>query len=161
MREVSILERRRIEAEFARHVLETLSEELGAEKAPALLRRMITKMAHATGREMAALTPGNEDGRHPPDLADFAAIMPLWQRDDALRIEWIERTPEKMSFNVTRCRYAESYRAMGLGELGDTLSCNRDGEFCHGYNPAIRLERTQTIMGGASHCDFRYTLKKD
>jgi predicted butyrate kinase (DUF1464 family) len=24
----------------------------------------------------------------------------------------------------------------------------------------IKLERTQTIMGGASHCDFRYTVEE-
>ena len=45
---------------------------------------------------------------------------------------------------------------MGLGGLGDILSCDRDGAFCEGYDPRIELTRTQTIMGGASHCDFRY-----
>jgi hypothetical protein len=30
-----------------------------------------------------------------------------------------------------------------------------------GFNPKIKLERTQTIMEGADHCDFRYTLEKD
>lgn len=160
MSETSILERRRIEAEFAGHILETLTAELGAERARALLRTAITQMAHAAGRAAAAATPGNTDGQRPPDLVDYAAILPAWQKDDALRIEWVEQSAERLAFNVTRCRYAESYRAMGLGELGDTLSCNRDAEFCHGYNPEIRFERTQTIMGGAKFCDFRYTLKK-
>jgi hypothetical protein len=45
---------------------------------------------------------------------------------------------------------------MGLGEIGDIVSCNRDGAFCKGYDPRIALTRTQTIMSGASHCDFRY-----
>ncbi|MCB1440719.1 MAG: L-2-amino-thiazoline-4-carboxylic acid hydrolase, partial [Nitratireductor sp.] len=40
------------------------------------------------------------------------------------------------------------------------LSCNRDGDFCIGYNPDIEMTRTQTIMRGASHCDFRYRMKK-
>jgi hypothetical protein len=48
---------------------------------------------------------------------------------------------------------------MGLGGLGDILSCDRDGAFCEGYDPRIRLTRTQTIMGGASHCDFRYRVE--
>ena len=47
-------------------------------------------------------------------------------------------------------------RDMGLSEIGDLLSCGRDGAFCTGFNPQIKLERTQTIMKGASHCDFRY-----
>jgi hypothetical protein len=40
--------------------------------------------------------------------------------------------------------------------LGAVLSCNRDGVFCEGYDPKLKLERTQTIMGGATHCNFRY-----
>lgn len=27
-----------------------------------------------------------------------------------------------------------------------------------GFNPAIGFARTQTILGGASHCDFRYRI---
>jgi hypothetical protein len=80
----------------------------------------------------------------------------LWTKDDALTIEVIDEAPGVLDFNVKRCRYAETYRAMGLGEIGDILSCNRDGAFCEGYDPRIKLTRTQTIMGGASHCDFRY-----
>ncbi len=68
----------------------------------------------------------------------------------------IDDKPGVFDFNVRRCRYAETYRAMGLGEIGDILSCNRDGAFCEGYDPRIKLTRTQTIMKGASHCDFRY-----
>lgn len=159
MADVSILDQRRIEAAFAAQLLKTLAAELGEAKALALLRQAITEMAHAAGRQFAAMKPGNEAGRNPPDLRDYAAILPLWQKDDGITIQWLERTDRVLAFNVTRCRYAESYREMGIAELGDTLSCNRDGEFCHGYNPAIRFERTQTLMGGAGHCDFRYTLQ--
>lgn len=160
MPEPSILEQRRIEARFAAALLRTLAGELGQARALALLDKAIVAMAQAAGREFAARTPGHADGARAPDLEDYAAIVPLWQRDDALTIEWIERTPEKLSFDVTRCRYAEAYRDMGLASLGATLSCNRDGAFCSGYNPAIGFQRTQTLMGGASHCDFRYTLKR-
>ena len=48
---------------------------------------------------------------------------------------------------------------MGLGGIGDLLSCSRDGAFCEGYDKRIELTRTQTIMGGASHCDFRYRVR--
>jgi hypothetical protein len=26
-----------------------------------------------------------------------------------------------------------------------------------GFNPDLKLTRTQTVMEGASHCDFRFT----
>ena len=64
--------------------------------------------------------------------------------------------PGEFHFNVTQCRYAEMYRELGLGELGAILSCQRDAAFCEGYHPALKLARTQTLMQGASHCDFRY-----
>jgi hypothetical protein len=153
---VSILERRRIEALFAKAMLRTLAQELGEAPARALMKTAVTAMAHEAGSAFAAANQA-EKGRA-PTLGDYAEILPLWQQDDALRISFIERSAERLSFNVTRCRYAEMYRELGLAELGDTLSCNRDGEFCVGYNPAITLTRTQTIMGGAAHCDFRYTI---
>ena len=59
-------------------------------------------------------------------------------------------------FDVERCRYAEMYKEMGLGEIGHLLSCQRDATFCQGYDPRLKFTRSQTIMQGASHCDFRY-----
>ncbi len=46
--------------------------------------------------------------------------------------------------------------ALGVPELGAILSCNRDAASIAGFNPDVALTRTQTLMGGASHCDFRY-----
>ena len=47
-------------------------------------------------------------------------------------------------------------RRLGLEDLGPILSCGRDGAMIEGFNPAIAFTRTQTIMQGAPHCDFRY-----
>ena len=52
--------------------------------------------------------------------------------------------------------YAEMYRRLGLADLGATLSCQRDRAFIEGFNPRLRLERTQTLMEGGACCDFRY-----
>ena len=123
---------------------------VGEEKAREILRRAIRRAAVAAGAEMASRVEGGAN------LERFKAIQHLWTKDDALTIEVVDDAPGVFDFNVKRCRYAETYRAMGLGEIGDLLSCNRDGAFCEGFDPRIRLTRTQTIMGGASHCDFRY-----
>ena len=95
-----------------------------------------------------------------PRLAHFIALQPLWTKGDALRIETLHQDDTRYDFNVTRCRYAEMYKEMGIAELGAVLSCNRDGAFCEGYDPKLKLERTQTIMGGATHCDFRYRMEE-
>ena len=69
----------------------------------------------------------------------------------------LEESDRKLSFDVTRCAYAEMYERLGLKEFGPCLSCRRDGSFAEGFNPSLKLKRTQTIMEGAPFCDFRFT----
>ena len=112
----------------------------------------IRKAAIAEGRAFAKRAPGGVTS-----MADFIKLYELWTADGALEMEVLEATDEKFDFNITRCRYAETYREMGLAKIGHLMSCNRDGTFCQGYDPKIRLERKQTIMEGAPCCTFRYT----
>ena len=77
-----------------------------------------------------------------------------------MQIEVLEQNESRFAFNVTRCRYAEMYRLLGIPELGALLSCNRDWALIQGFNPDVHLERTQTIMEGAPFCDFRYTMPR-
>jgi hypothetical protein len=155
MTELGILARRKIEAEIIAPIYDEMREAVGEEKAREILRAAIRRAAVAAGADLAKRAPGGAD------LESFKSIFSLWTQDDALRIDVLTDEPGAYDFNVTRCRYAETYRAMGLGALGDILSCNRDGAFCEGYDPRIELTRTQTIMGGASHCDFRYRAKSE
>ena len=39
---------------------------------------------------------------------------------------------EAFEFNVTRCRFAEMYRRLGLADLGPILSCGRDAAMVEG-----------------------------
>jgi fumarate reductase iron-sulfur subunit len=88
-------------------------------------------------------------------------VLPLWSEGGALEIEVSEANTTKCSMNVTRCRYAEMYKRLGLGDYGHLLSCSRDFAFVEGFNPNIKLTRTQTIMEGADFCDFRFkTIKR-
>lgn len=153
--DIPILLRRKIEAMILKHVLDVIAERSDREEAEAVIGDTCSRSAIEQGAQLAEAL-----GRA-PDLTDFAEIQPYWTREDALRIEMLEATEEKMDFNVVRCRYSEMYKEMGLGDIGHLLSCNRDGDFCIGYNPDIELTRTQTIMKGASHCDFRYRMKKE
>jgi hypothetical protein len=89
-------------------------------------------------------------------LSAFARCLDRWTEGGALELDILEQTPERLSFNVTRCRYAEMYRALGLADLGSSLSCCRDFALVEGFSPEITLQRTQTIMEGAEHCDFRF-----
>ncbi|KQU72653.1 MULTISPECIES: L-2-amino-thiazoline-4-carboxylic acid hydrolase [Ensifer] len=153
--ELGILARRRIEAGIIAPIYEAMREEIGEERAQAILDKAVSRAAIEAGKAFAAKTPGGTN------LRTFQELQDLWTQDDALTIEVTKATDDEFHYNVKRCRYAETYREMGLGHIGHLLSCNRDGVFCTGYDPRITLERTQTVMQGASHCDFRYRLNAE
>ena len=111
--------------------------------------------------------PGNSARREtntvclrPEGLNHFIKTLQFWTRNDALEIEVIEESDDVLSFNVTRCRYAELYESLGIRDIGTIFSCARDYALIEGFNPDVSLTRTQTIMEGAPFCDFRYRLKK-
>jgi hypothetical protein len=151
---LSMLEKRTIEAEILKEVYETLRASHGAEVARKTIAESVRRSAIEQAKAFAAAAPGGTS------LKAFQDVMPLWTKGGALEIEVTEQSDSSFRFNVTRCRYAETYKAMGLGEIGHLLSCNRDGAFCEGYDPKLKLARSQTIMQGASHCDFKYTYEK-
>ncbi len=152
--QMGILQRRRIEAEIIKPIYEEMKAAFGEAAAKGVIERAIRKAAIEAGKQFAAMA------KEGTSLASFAAIQPLWTKEDALRIEPLRQDAEHLDFNVVRCRYAEMYREMGLGEIGHLLSCNRDGTFIEGYDERIEFQRSQTIMGGASHCDFRYRMRE-
>lgn len=149
--ELPTLTKRRLQAEVIGPIYAEMVVELGEEKAQAILDAAIQKAAIAEGRHFAEQAP---DGI--TSMKDFIALYDLWTHDGALEIEVIKASDDTFDFDVTRCRYAETYRELGLGHIGHLLSCNRDGVFCQGYDPKIKLEREDTIMTGAPRCTFRY-----
>jgi L-2-amino-thiazoline-4-carboxylic acid hydrolase len=146
-----LLEQRAIEARIVGPLVRAFAEEVGDERALAIVGRVIRSLARASGAELARFL-GDQT------LAAFAQSLDRWRENGALELEVLEQTPDRLSFNVTRCRYAEMYRALGLADLGASLSCQRDYALAQGFNSAIELTRTQTIMEGASFCDFRFRL---
>ena len=149
LNEIGVLKRREIEARILMPVLTALGEEFGREKVLETARRVIIEVARAQGKELSERMGGDS-------LGHFATALEAWKKGDAYRMDVLEQSDERFAFNVTRCRYAEMYRALGIPEVGALLSCNRDFALIEGFNPGVRLTRTQTIMDGASHCDFRF-----
>ena len=136
-------------------IFEEMVSELGEDRAKSILQSAIVKNAIASGKAYA------DDQDAPTSLLGYHSLLPQWTADGALEVEMLEENEDKLAYNVTRCRYAEMYREMGLAQIGHILSCGRDGTFCTGYDSKIHLERTQTIMQGASHCDFRFTYDSE
>lgn len=146
---LTLLRQREIEAKIVGPLVRAFQQELGEERTLAILRGVIADLARESGAELARIVGE-------ASLQAFAGSLGRWCEGGALEIEMLEQSDARLSFNVTRCRYAEMYRALGLADLGSSLSCQRDYSLVEGFNPTIHLTRTQTIMEGASHCDFRF-----
>jgi hypothetical protein len=148
---IRLITRREIEARMIVPLLEAFSNEFGRDVTIEIARQTIIQMAEKQGRQLAAQTEMH-------GLSEFAGVLESWMQDGALELEVIESNTERLAFNVNRCRYAEMYTSLGCQEFGELLSCSRDYAFAAGFNPAIELVRTQTIMNGDSCCTFRFQI---
>ncbi len=149
---MTLLEQRRIEAAVLAQTYAVLAARLGREDALAVIEDVVRGAARKAGEAFAAGAP---DG---PGLDHFAAVAETWQAGGALVIENVRRSGNTFSFDVTRCRYAEAYREMGLPEeLATRISCLRDGAFVTGYSEKLRFSRPETIASGAARCPFTFT----
>jgi predicted ArsR family transcriptional regulator len=149
LNELGVLTRREVEARILAPLLAALGEEFGHERVLTVARRTIIEIARRQGAALAEQMGGRS-------LVQLADSMVNWTKGGALELTVLARDEERLAFNVTRCRYAEMYRALGVPELGALLSCNRDYALVEGFSDQIELRRTQTIMEGAAYCDFRY-----
>jgi predicted hydrocarbon binding protein len=147
-----VLTRREIEARIVAPLLDALGEEFGRERVLEVAREVIVNVARKQGVQVAESMGGHT-------LDHFAASMEAWKKGDAIEMDVLNKSKSVFAFNITRCRYAEMYAELGIPELGVLLSCNRDFALIEGFNADITLTRTQTIMEGESHCDFRFELK--
>jgi len=150
---ITNLQRRQIQAPLIASLLREFINPFGYDRAMQAASAAIQKDALATGKIMAEKYGGNSL----PDL--LRLVREVWAAENALEFTLLEQTSQKLSFDVTRCQYAELYDQLGIKEFGPCLSCNRDAPLITGFNPHMWLIRTQTIMQGADLCDFRIRLK--
>ena len=148
---ITHLERRKIEAGVLIPMVQAFQRAIGKERANEIAREAIMELARKDGKRWAQ--------RFGADLAAMEQVTGIWAAGGGLEIEPIGKAAERLDFNVVRCQYAEFYKELGLPELGYLFHCSRDFGMVEGFSPSLMLKRTQTIMQGASHCDFRFVRK--
>jgi hypothetical protein len=148
---VSVLEQAKIQAEVLVPLVKALQAELGEARANGLVRAALGDVYRRYGEEFWRTRNETHLGKA------IASAFKTYARDDALDYTVIEQSQDAFAFDVTGCRYAEFYKALGEPELGFLFVCSADYNTAEGFGPDIRLARTQTIMQGASCCDFRYS----
>ncbi|MHC4990176.1 MAG: L-2-amino-thiazoline-4-carboxylic acid hydrolase [Planctomycetota bacterium] len=148
-----LLQRREIEARVLAPVIDALARRFGREAVLETIADTVRELARQHGAALAKQMPDNS-------LQQMPTVLEMWKEGGALETEVLRHDDEHFDFDVTRCRFAELYHQLGIAHLGPVLSCNRDFCFAEGFNPELELERTQTIMEGAPHCDFRFRRRQ-
>jgi hypothetical protein len=152
---ISVIRQAKIQAEVLVPLVKALQAELGEERANGLVRRALGDTYRRYGEEFWRTKNEKNLGKA------MATAFATYAREDALDYRVIEQSQDAFEIDVTGCRYAEFYKELGEPELGFLLVCGADLTTAEGFGPDIKLTRTQTIMQGASHCDFRYKRSRD
>lgn len=147
---IPVIQQAKIQAQVLVPLIKAMQAELGEERANDLVRRALADLYRRYGEEFWRTKNEKNLGNA------MASAFATYARDDALDYRVIEQSHDAFEIDVTRCRYAEFFKELGEPELGFLLVCSADFETAAGFDPDIKLMRTQTIMQGATHCDFRY-----
>lgn len=146
---ISHLQRRKIEGRVLIPFIQALRDKFGESAAREVVDETIRNQATEDGARWAETY-----GRTTASLRKVAEQ--LWAGGGGMEIQIVGESEDHLDFNVTRCRYAEFYKELGLPDLGFRVQCNRDNAMVAGFNDELELSRSQTIMQGAACCDFRF-----
>ena len=152
---IPVIQQAKIQAQVLVPLVKALQAELGEERANALVRSALGDIYRRYGEAFSRTKNEKNLGRM------MASAWATYARGDALDYRVLEQSQDAFGIDVTGCRYAEFYKELGEPELGFLLVCHADFTTAEGFGPDIKLTRTQTIMQGASHCDFRYRRQRE
>jgi len=149
--DIPLIEQVKIQAQVLVPLVKALQAELGEERANAIVRKALGDLYRKYGEKWW-------QGRAQRNLGEkVASAFEMFAAGNALQYEVVRKTAEALELNVTGCRYAEFYKMIGAPELGFLLTCSGDTGFFQPEAFGADLTVTQTIMQGASHCDFRFS----
>jgi predicted ArsR family transcriptional regulator len=146
---ISHLQRRKIEGRVLIPFIQALRDKFGEKATREVVDETIRRLAAEDGARWAETY-----GQTTASLR--AVAQDLWAGGGGMDVQLVGESDDHLDFNVTRCGYAEFYKALGLADLGFRIHCNRDHAMVAGFNSELELSRSQTIMEGAACCDFRF-----
>jgi hypothetical protein len=153
--DIPVIEQAKIQAQVLVPLIKTLQAELGEERANALVSKALGDVYRRLGEQWWRAKQSRHVGEN------MAAAFAAFAKGDAIDYSVRAQSQDACEIDVTGCRYARFYKELGEPELGFLLVCSSDFPFAEGFGADMKLTRTQTIMQGASHCDFRYRRQKD
>ncbi len=126
---ISAIEEAKIQARVLVPLIKTLQAELGEERANALVRSALADVYRRLGEKWWRAKGVREFGG-----LSIASAFVEFAAGDALDYRVREQSRDDgFEFDVTRCRYAEFYNALGAPELGFLLVCSADFPMAEGF----------------------------
>ncbi len=148
---LSLLDKTRIQAQVLVPLLRALRAELGQEKADAVARQALRDWSQQLFADVSKSVEGSPRRKW---AAMHTALAGITERE--VTVEMQLHDDEALEFDVTQCRFAAFFRALGEPELGALLVCTTDFDIVQAAGGEVRLSREQTLMQGAPSCTFRY-----
>ena len=133
-------------------ILKSLAVQIGREKFTRMLQDTVCDLA---SKGMAGKKLPSRD--FATFLQNMKSMTPLYRA--AMDFEVIEESPAALEYRVKSCLWAKSFRESDAGDLGYAMICSPDFAIATGFNPKLKLTRTQTLMQGHENCHFRYTME--
>ena len=147
--DATLLQRAKAQAEVLVPLMKRLEAEIGTDRTRSILRDVLSEHWRSMARTFVEESGGDS-------MAAFMKFAQVCGAGDAFAAEFRESPPGRIDVDVVRCEYAKFFRALGEPELGFLLMCS--GDYPVAETLGMGLERTQTIMQGADHCDFHWLL---
>jgi hypothetical protein len=152
--DITMLDKVKIQAQVLVPVMRALRAELGRDKTDALVRGALREWSKAIFAEIGRDIEGSPYRKFATMNTALADVTMQEVSFDMHR-----RDKEALEFDITSCRFAEFFRALGEPELGALLICHVDADIADAGGSEVSFSRTQTLMQGASCCNFRYRFE--
>ncbi len=150
-----MIEQARIQAEMVVPIVRAMVDELGTERAFAIVRTALDGYRRDFVTTLFSQLPGETN------LEKARAGLQMFTQTDGSGLAFDPRVVRDdgahFDFDVVSCQWAELFAELGEPEIGHLLFCSQDFVWCSAIE-GMELERTTTIMQGADHCDFRVRL---
>src|ERR1700730_18967864 len=150
----SMLDKTRIQPQVLVRGMRAMRCELGKEKADTIVKGALRDWSKQL---FAAVGSDIEGSPRRKWAAMQGAYNDVTQREVSFEI--LRKDEEALHIDVTSCRFAEFFRALGEPELGALLVCDGDVDIAEAAGAEVSLDRAQTIMQGAPRCTFRYKFE--
>lgn len=141
---VSLLDKTRIQAQVLVPVLQTLRAELGTSAADILVKRALRGWSR---RLFDAIGDDVEGSPRRKRAAMHKAMAEKTEHDVAVEVH--RQDKEALEFDVTRCHFAEFFRALGEPELGALLVCETDFDIAAAGGNEVMFTRPNDNAGHA------------